>query len=96
MKPHHFSMADSPVLKRSTTILDGLDGLDGPIGCSWGWISECRSVSSPAEQLEHARLVAQLLLRFLGSAKGAVNDAAVSRLCAVSLGKCWATYSDLA
>lgn len=44
----------------------------------------CRSVSSPAEQLEHARLVAQLLLRFLGSAKGAVNDAAVSRLCAVS------------
>eukprot|EP00435_Cladocopium_sp_Y103_P049461 s508_g14.t3 len=44
----------------------------------------CRSSCSPAEQLEHARLVAQLLLRFLGSAKGAVNDAAVSRLCAVS------------
>jgi len=45
----------------------------------------CRSpTSSPAEQLEHARLVAQLLLRFLNSSKGSIPDAAVARLCAVS------------
>jgi len=36
--------------------------------------------------LEHARLVAQLLLRFLNSSKGSIPDAAVARLCAVPLG----------
>ncbi|CAK9079141.1 unnamed protein product [Durusdinium trenchii] len=39
---------------------------------------------SPAERLESCRLVCQLLLRFLGSAKTAVADSTVARLCAVS------------
>ena len=50
------------------------------------WFDSRSPTSSPAEQLEHARLVAQLLLRFLNSSKGSIPDAAVARLCAVPLG----------